>query len=294
MSQSPKKYRNESQKSSGRKPLNTMNGIQNIQRSISPFREPGSAKSTQHKALTLLTDYTKTRLLQEIELIYKECQKARDIEQFRSQIPYQKLQHHDPEKWKKKFKLLLDREKIIAFDGVNPSIDIKRMKFKGFDQITPLKPLGKTIIGLAKFWVLYLTLCGVKQLENGMDDIMQHVEDTIDNREVLQRFLPAMPEEEEEIEQAPVQEIEITEQEACVKEALINTVIENEEQVVEESYQEEQVVVKENPFEEENVVESNSNVEQNEVTNPGNTTAQFMCEQEIENYDKVSEESSKR
>ena len=70
---SPIICRAESQKSSGRKPLNTMNGIQNIQRSVSPFREPGSAKSTQHKALTLLTDYTKTRLLQEIELIYKEC-----------------------------------------------------------------------------------------------------------------------------------------------------------------------------------------------------------------------------
>ena len=102
-----------------------------------------------------------------------------------------------------------------------------------------------------------------------------------------------MPEEEEEVDQALVQEIEITEQEACVKEALINTVIENEEQAVKERHQDE-VVVKENPFVEENVVESNSNVEQNEVTNPGNTTAQFMCEQEVENYDKVSEQSSER
>ena len=62
MSQSPKRFRNESQRSSGRKPLNAMNGIQNLQKSISPFREPGSAKSTQ-KTIPSHTDYTKTRVL---------------------------------------------------------------------------------------------------------------------------------------------------------------------------------------------------------------------------------------
>ena len=162
MSQSPGKYKYGSEKSSGRKPLNAMNGIQNVQRSVSPFIEPGSAKSSVQKVFPTHTDYTKTRLLQELELIYKECLKAREIEQFRSQIPYQKLQHHDPEKWKKKFKLLFDREKIIAFDGTSPSVDLKRIKFANIEQIKPLKSLGKTIIGLAKFWVLYLTLCGTE------------------------------------------------------------------------------------------------------------------------------------
>ena len=37
------------------------------------------------------------------------------------------------------------------------------------------------------------------------------------------------------------------------------------------------------------MVEGNANVEQNEVSNQGNTTAQFICEQEIENNDEVSE-----
>ena len=106
------------------------------------------------------------------------------------------MQHHDPEKWKKKFKLLFDREKIIGFDGSNPSVDLKRVKYMGCEKLQPLKPLGKAVIGLAKFWVLYLTLCGVQQLENGMDDVMEHIEDTIDNREILQRFLPALPEED--------------------------------------------------------------------------------------------------
>ena len=54
-------------------------------------------------------------MLQEFELIFKEYLKAKEIEQFRSKIPYQKLIHHDPEKWKKKFKLLFEREKIISF-----------------------------------------------------------------------------------------------------------------------------------------------------------------------------------
>ena len=74
----------------------------------------------------------------------------------------------------------------------------------------------------------------------------------------------------------------------------LNATVINEDQVVKGSYEEEQIVVKENPFQEENVVQSNANVEQNEVSNPGNTTAQFICEQEIENNDEVSEQASER
>ena len=62
-----------------------------------------------------------------------------------------------------------------------------------------------------------------------MDDIMQYVDDTIDNREILQRFLPPMAEEEEESNLAQSQEIENSNKEDCVNEALNNTIIETEE-----------------------------------------------------------------
>ena len=61
---------------------------------------------------------------------------------------------------------------------------------------------------------------------------MQHVDDTIDNREILQRFLPPMPEEEEEEEEPNLvqsQENESSNKEDCVNEALNNTIIETAE-----------------------------------------------------------------
>lgn len=81
---------------------------------------PPSAKNSVSKSLV---EFTKTRMLQEFELIFKEYLKAKEIEKCRSSIPYQKLQHHDPEKWKKKFKLLFDREKIISFGQASPTFD---------------------------------------------------------------------------------------------------------------------------------------------------------------------------
>lgn len=55
----------------------------------------------------------RTRIFNELELIYKEFLKAIDIEKNKADLPYQKLQLHDPEKWKKKLKLFLDRERLI-------------------------------------------------------------------------------------------------------------------------------------------------------------------------------------
>ena len=105
-----------------------------------------------------------------------------------------------------------------------------------------------------------------------MDDVMEHLEDTIDNREIMQRFLPALPDEEQmELEQP--QKASINSQEAEVKEAMLNTVIEKEEDTPQKDEQEALLVVKENPFEMEQAIENHSNVEQNEVTNPVNTTA---------------------
>jgi hypothetical protein len=35
--------------------------------------------------------------------------------------------HHNPEKWKMKFKMLFEREKIISFSG-ELSVDLKKMR----------------------------------------------------------------------------------------------------------------------------------------------------------------------
>jgi hypothetical protein len=100
-------------------------------------------------------DFTRTRLLQEIELICKEHRKAVEFKMQKAQIPYQRLQHHDPDKWRKKFKMLFEREKIIAFGKNSGStVDLKRPKIElppsgeDADQIYPkaLKPVGKEIL----------------------------------------------------------------------------------------------------------------------------------------------------
>ena len=114
-------------------------------------------------------DFTKTRLLQELELVFKEYTKACEIEQSKGAIPFQKLQHHDPEKWKKKFKMLFEREKIIAFGKTSSyMIDLKKLSFN-VEQVQTetdpspraLRPLGKDVLALSKFWVLFLSLTNV-------------------------------------------------------------------------------------------------------------------------------------
>ena len=86
--------------------------------------------------------------------------KARDYEQNKHSIPYQKLQHHDPETWKKKLKMLLDRERIIAFKGHTNGLDIRKFA-KQFKSSTELientshcKAVGADILASPKFWVL--------------------------------------------------------------------------------------------------------------------------------------------
>ena len=61
------------------------------------------------------SEFARTRVLQEFELVFKEFLKAKKFESEKASLPYQRLQHHDPLKWKKKFKLLFEREKIIDF-----------------------------------------------------------------------------------------------------------------------------------------------------------------------------------
>ena len=69
-----------------------------------------------------MQDFLRTRVLTEIELVYKEYQRFVEYTQNKSSISYSKMQFFDPEKWRKKFKLLFDREKIIDF---NPILTMK-------------------------------------------------------------------------------------------------------------------------------------------------------------------------
>jgi hypothetical protein len=94
----------------------------------------------------------KTRVHQDVELLYREFCKSQEIEMNKSNLPYAKLMHHQPDRWKMKFKVIFEREKIISFDsGRTSTVDLKRLKQTSFtkefyEQITASKPLGEEII----------------------------------------------------------------------------------------------------------------------------------------------------
>ncbi len=56
-------------------------------------------------------------------------------------------------------KVMLEREKIIDLQIDN----IKVCKFNG--EIKPLKSVGSEILKMGKFWAMYMTLCGCKNIE---------------------------------------------------------------------------------------------------------------------------------
>ena len=77
-------------------------------------------------------------------------------------------------------------------------IDLRKLQFnaeKVQEEANPspraLRPLGKEILSLAKFWVLYLSIVGVSQLPNGVADLKKwSVEDSEENQAILGPFLP--------------------------------------------------------------------------------------------------------
>lgn len=117
-------------------------------------------------------DIHRTRIHQEFELCYKELQKAREYEINKANIPYQKLQHHDPEKWKKKLKMLLDRERLLVIDGHFAGLDLRKIgkQFKNsqslIESVKVNRPLGTELLALAKFWVMMFELAGITKLES--------------------------------------------------------------------------------------------------------------------------------
>ena len=160
---------------------------------------PSPAKSNiSYKA----SEFARTRLLQEFELVFKEYVKACEIANNRDSLPYQRLQHHDPQKWKKKFKTLFDREKIIHFGPQHQTqIDLRKLEFSAEKHVVrSKKQLGGEILSMAKFWILFLTLAKKesKILHNGLSDLAQYgLEDSYDNRILLADFLPEGMDQEE-------------------------------------------------------------------------------------------------
>ena len=148
-------------------------------------------------------DVNRTRIHQEFELVFKELVKARDYEQNRHAIPYQKLQHHDPEKWKKKLKMLLDRERIISFEGHAGGLDIRKFarQFKAsselVESVSHCKAIGAEILATPKFWVLVFCLAGLKRVDNGIG-ALKWVQPSSENFELLRSFLE-VPEAEQPI-----------------------------------------------------------------------------------------------
>ena len=67
-------------------------------------------------------------MFQELELVYREYTKAREYELNKANLPYARLMHHNPDKWKMKFKMLLERERVISLDsGRSTSVDLRKL-----------------------------------------------------------------------------------------------------------------------------------------------------------------------
>jgi len=78
-------------------------------------------------------------------------------------IPQQKKNLVDQDKWKKKFKLFFDREKLINFDLVGSSqLFLKKGIVTNMEPVA-LKKTGQDIIDEnIKFWILFTNYCKQK------------------------------------------------------------------------------------------------------------------------------------
>ena len=89
----------------------------------SPVKKQGTPTALDFK------NAMRTRIHQDVEVLYREFCKCQEVELNKSNLPYSKLMHHNPDKWKMKFKGLFEREKIISFDsGRTSTVDLKRFK----------------------------------------------------------------------------------------------------------------------------------------------------------------------
>jgi len=96
----------------------------------------------------------KSRLDCEIELIYTLFKKT--VEMNEKNVPIQVKNTHDPEKWKKKFVMVFNREKVIDFTGNNFfPFELKQITGKP----KACSKEGKKILtSNARFWVIFVRI----------------------------------------------------------------------------------------------------------------------------------------
>jgi len=102
--------------------------------------------------------------------VYKEYQRYIEYTSNKNSITYAKLQFFDPEKWRKKFKLLFDREKIIDF---KPPLTMQMTFDQNQQQLNAKSLLGQEILQSGKFWLLFLSFCKVKLLKQRIESITE-------------------------------------------------------------------------------------------------------------------------
>jgi hypothetical protein len=98
---------------------------------------------------------TEKRMRNELQLITKEFIKAETILNDKN-IPFQKKQLIDPDKWRKKFRFLFDREKCLNFDITEGSHIFAKKGIVTNLEPKVVKTLGKFVLEeCANFWILF-------------------------------------------------------------------------------------------------------------------------------------------
>jgi hypothetical protein len=86
--------------------------------------------------------------------------------------------------------MLLDRERIIAFEGHKSGLDIRKFakQFKTsaelIDSASHCKAVGAEILATPKFWVLVFLLAGIRQVIGGIASL-KWVQPNGENLELL-------------------------------------------------------------------------------------------------------------
>ena len=95
------------------------------------------------------------RMRNELMIIIKEFIKVETIMNDKN-IPYQKKQLIDPDKWRKKFRFLFDREKCLNFDLIDGSSIFAKKGIITTMEPKVTKPLGTYVLEEnANFWILF-------------------------------------------------------------------------------------------------------------------------------------------
>lgn len=121
--------------------------------SVSPFIK---GSKSPYKQTMSITQISKLRFENELQIIFREFLRTEQALNDKTLSAQRKLMV-DTDKWKKKFKFLLDREKILNFDSVEGSQIFAR---KGIMTTLEPKVLRKgfgdqILLENTKFWILF-------------------------------------------------------------------------------------------------------------------------------------------